>query len=57
MCGIPDGYFPQHCLFFLPLPQGQGSFLLILGLAVTGLPFMGGLPVAMRLAISLGVWP
>ena len=22
-----SSYFPQQCLYFLPLPQGQGSFL------------------------------
>jgi hypothetical protein len=22
-----SGYFPQHFLYFLPLPQGQGAFL------------------------------
>lgn len=26
-------YFPQHFLYFFPLPQGQGSFLPILGVA------------------------
>lgn len=29
--GRPDPYLPQHFLYFLPLPHGQGSFRPILG--------------------------
>ncbi len=28
---LPEGYFPQHFLYFFPLPQGQGSFRPIFG--------------------------
>jgi hypothetical protein len=39
---INKNYFPQHFLYLLPLPQGQGSFLptllLMIGLEVTILP-------------------
>ena len=27
-------YRPQHCLYFLPLPQGQGSFLPTFGIVL-----------------------
>ena len=36
---IYRSYRPQHFLYFLPLPNGQGSFLPILGLGLDlGLP-------------------
>ena len=36
-------YLPQHFLNFLPLPQEQGEFLPILGLALTKGPAFWGL--------------
>jgi hypothetical protein len=32
-------YFPQHCLYFLPLPQGQGSLRPTLGPVRIGFAF------------------
>ncbi len=37
-------YLPQHCLYFLPLPQGQGSFLPTFVPFVTGFFFCSSLP-------------
>src|ERR1041384_999146 len=32
-------FFPQHCLYFFPLPQGQGSLRPTLGPTRTGFAF------------------
>ena len=34
------GYLPQHCLYFLPLPQGHGSFLPTFGSLLTTVLFI-----------------
>src|SRR5436189_159193 len=36
--GVASGHFPQQCLYFLPLRQGQGSLRPTLGPERTGLP-------------------
>ena len=44
---------PWHCLNFLPLPQGQGSFLPILGSTLTGSCFTIGAPEGSKESFSL----
>src|SRR5262245_17456989 len=36
---LVSGYLPQHALYFLPLPQGQGSLRPTRGVARTGRVF------------------
>src|SRR6266404_4760807 len=47
-------YFPQQCLYFLPLLQGQASLRPTLGPARTGLAF--SIAAAASLTMSLA-WP
>ena len=45
---------PQHCLYFLPLPQGQGSLRPTFGPVRTGLAFSAAAAAA-SLTTSLGL--
>src|SRR5208282_6769542 len=48
-------YRPQQCLYFLPLPQGQGSLRPTFGPVRTGLAFSAVAAAAASLTTSLGL--
>src|SRR5437762_1195378 len=54
---MSKAYFPQHCLYFLPLPHGHGSFRPTLGPVRTGLAFSCAAAAAASLTTSLGLVP
>ena len=50
----PQPFFPQHCLYFLPLRQGQGSLRPTLGPARTGLAFSTAAAASLTTSLSAG---
>src|SRR5436190_22583635 len=52
-----DYILPQHCLYFLPLPQGQGSFRPTLGPVRTGLAFSWAAAASLTTSLALPGWP
>src|SRR5260370_42570556 len=49
-------YFPQQCLNFLPLPQGQASLRPTLGPARMGLAFSTAAAASLTMSLPLGVF-
>src|SRR5437868_4865044 len=47
-------HFPQQCLNFFPLPQGQGSFRPTLGPTRTGLAFSTAAAASLTMSLPLG---
>lgn len=45
-------YFPQQCLYFFPLPHGQGSFRPTLGPARTGLAFSTAAAASLTMSLA-----
>src|ERR1017187_8960722 len=47
-------FFPQHCLYFFPLPHGQGSFRPTLGPTRTGLAFSTRAAASLTISLPRG---
>src|SRR6266480_4704789 len=53
----PTTHLPQHCLYFLPLPQGQGSFRPTLGPVRMGLAFSCAAAASLTTSLALPSGP
>src|SRR5207253_648135 len=53
----PTTHFPQHCLYFFPLPQGQGSFRPTLGPVRMGLAFSCAAAASLTTSLALPSGP
>lgn len=47
-------YLPQHCLYFLPLPQGHGSLRPTFGPVRTGLAFSTAAAASLTTSLGFG---